>query len=87
MVAGRMTRMTGIFTTPGFTDEFIHLYLAEQLSDGTAAFDHDEFIETVRLPLSAALQMVESGDVTDGKTIIALLFAHAFLLSSRAGSR
>lgn len=81
MVAGRMTRLTGIHTTPGFTDEFIHLFLAEDLAEGSTAFDHDEFIEQARMPLSAALRLVESGEITDGKTICSLLFASQFLLS------
>lgn len=83
MVAGRMTRMTGLFTTPGFTDEFIHLFLAEELREGSTAYDHDEFIELARMPLSRALDGVRSGDITDGKTLCALLFASSFLLSPR----
>lgn len=86
MVAGRMTRMTGIFTTPGFTDEFIHLFLAEDLSEGALAFDHDEFIESAHMPLSAALERVERGEITDGKTICSLLFARCFLLSASQSS-
>ena len=80
MIAGRMTRMTGIFTTPGFTDEFIHLFLAEDLREGTTAYDHDEFIELARMPLSRALAAIHRGEITDGKTVCAILFAHAFLL-------
>jgi ADP-ribose pyrophosphatase len=86
MAAGRMTRMTGIYTTPGFTDEFIHLYLAEELEEGTTAHDEDEFIEQARMPLSTALALIESGEITDGKTIVTLLFASRFLLHARAGS-
>ena len=85
MSAGRIVRMTGIYTTPGFTDEFIHLYLAEDLREGTTAYDHDEFIEIARMPLSEALRRVESGEINDGKTIICLLYARTFLLSAGAG--
>lgn len=81
MVPGRITRMTGIHTTPGFTDEFIHIFLAEDLSEETTSYDHDEFMEIVRLPFSKALGMVERGEITDGKTICALLFARTFLLT------
>ena len=80
MIAGTMTRLTGIFTTPGFTDEFIHLFLAEDLREGTTAYDHDEFIELARMPLSRALAAIHRGEITDGKTVCAILFAHAFLL-------
>ena len=78
--AGRLTPMQGIFTTPGFTDEFIHLFLAEELRPGDTAFDHDEFIEPVEMPLSAALEAVRSGEISDAKTVTALLYASTFLL-------
>lgn len=82
MMAGRMTRLTGIHTTPGFTDEFIHLFLAEELHGGTIAFDQDEFIESTTMKLSAALAMIADGRITDGKTLCTLLFARQFLLDS-----
>jgi ADP-ribose pyrophosphatase len=82
MVAGRMTRLTGIFTTPGFTDEFIHLFLAEELTEGSTAYDQDEFIELARMPLSSALAGIRRGEITDGKTVCSILFAHAFLFSA-----
>lgn len=78
--AGRLTHLTSIYTTPGFTDERIHLFLAEDLTPGRVARDADEFIELVRLPLSAALARVESSEVTDAKTICTLLYAAAFRL-------
>lgn len=84
MIPGRMTAMTGIFTTPGFTDEYIHLFLAEDLREGETSFDHDEFIETVRLPLSHALTAIREGEITDGKTISSVLYAATFLLAGRA---
>lgn len=80
MVAGRLTRLTSILTTPGFTDERIHLFLAEELTPGTTTHDHDEFIETVPLPLSEALRMVREGEIEDAKTLCTLLFAAGFLL-------
>ena len=82
LIAGRLTPLTTIYTSPGFTDELIHLYLAEELSTGTIARDIDEFIELVRLPLSAALAMVERGEVSDAKTICTLLHAATFRLRS-----
>lgn len=79
MVPGRITHLMGIHTTPGFTDEFIHIFLAEELTEEATSFDPDEFIELVRIPFSDALAMVERGEVTDAKTICALLFARSFL--------
>jgi ADP-ribose pyrophosphatase len=79
-VAGSLQRLTIIYTTPGFTDELIHLFIAYDLSEGALAREADEFIDLVRLPLSSALEMVRNGDITDAKTICTLLYAHAFLL-------
>lgn len=80
MVAGRLTRLTSIYTTPGFTDELIHLFLAEDLRPGRIARDVDEFIELHQVPLSQAMRMVEAGEITDAKSICTLLYAAAFRL-------
>jgi ADP-ribose pyrophosphatase len=81
LVAGALTFMTSIFTTPGFTDEQIRLYLATDCTGtGTGKLDHDEFIEPVELSLAEALERVRAGEITDGKTICCLLFAARFLL-------
>lgn len=80
LVAGNLTFLTTIFTTPGFTDEQIRLYLATDCSRGTENFDHDEFIEPVILPMSEALERVRTGEISDGKTICTLLYAAGFLL-------
>jgi len=70
--------LTTILTTPGFTDEKISIYMATGLTQGEAAREADEFLEMCPMPLSAALSMVESGEIRDGKTIIGLLFAAGF---------
>lgn len=77
--AGTLVRLTSILTTPGFTDERIHLFLARDLQPGRSTPDRDEFIETVRLPFSEALRMIRTEEVTDAKTICTLLFVAAFL--------
>jgi ADP-ribose pyrophosphatase len=81
MAAGRIHRLTSILTTPGFTDERIHLFVAHDLRPGSFGRDDDEFIELVRLPLSRALAMIESGEISDAKTICTLLFASRFGLT------
>lgn len=80
MRAGSIRKLGSIHTTPGFTDEEIHLFLAWDLSSGQVARDADEFVELVRLPLSAALSMISEGEITDAKTICTLLFAERFVL-------
>ena len=76
--ADTLIPLTSILTTPGFTDERIHLFLATGLREGSTGHDHDEFMELVTLPLSEALRMVEDGTIGDAKTICALLYADRF---------
>ena len=79
--AERIDYLTSIYTTPGFTDEKIHLFMATGLAAGETKHEADEFLELQPMLLSKALEMVEAGEVQDGKTIIALLFAAGFRLS------
>ncbi len=70
---GALEPLGGIFVAPGYTTEFIHLFLATGLEESRLAMDDDEFIELVRMPLADALALVESGEIIDGKTATALL--------------
>ena len=79
LVAGTLRYLTAIYTAPGFTDERIHLYVASDLTAGAVQHEADEFIETVRLPLSRALEMVRDGEITDAKTMCTLLYAAGFV--------
>jgi ADP-ribose pyrophosphatase len=63
------------FTTPGFTDERIHLFAASGLTAGESQLESDEFVELHPVPVASALRMIESGEIVDGKTMIALLLA------------
>ncbi len=73
--AGRLEPLAQILTTPGFTDERIHLFAAEDLSPGRQRLDDDELIELVPLPLTEALAMVWSDALPDAKSSLALLHA------------
>lgn len=70
--------LTSMFTTPGFTDERIHLFLAQGLTRGEARREADEFMEVETVALSAALRMVKRGEIQDAKTVLGLLFAAGF---------
>ena len=71
--AGKIWKLTTIATTVGFSNEMIHLYAATDLTAGEKHPDDDEFINTVKIPLTAALQLVESGKIIDAKSIISIL--------------
>jgi ADP-ribose pyrophosphatase len=73
--AGRIVRTGSVLTTPGFTDERIHLFCAYDLVAGTAAPEAHEVLRTEIVPLARALAMIESGEICDGKTIAALFLA------------
>lgn len=73
--AGRLRRLATIFTTPGFTDEQIHLFLAESLGRGHPQHEADEFLEIVETTLTEAVKMVERGAIVDAKTATAILLA------------
>lgn len=71
--AGKIWKLTTIATTVGFTNEYIHLYAAADLTPGKQHTDADEFINTVKIPLTAALHMVETGKIIDSKSVISIL--------------
>jgi len=81
-VAGHMEEIHVFYTSPGFCDERIWLYLATGLRRGAQDVETDESIEVVKLPLNRALKMVGSGEICDGKTILGLSVAHARMLAS-----
>ncbi len=84
--AGSLRPLTSIFTTPGFSDEVIRLYLATDLSEGRSELDDDEFLEVVRMPLSEAVEMVRKGDIVDCKSIATILYVAHFLAGDAKGT-
>ncbi len=78
----RMDRLFTMYTTPGFTDEKIHLFMATGLTSGDAERESDEFVELVPMPLSTALAMLERGEIQDAKTALGLLYAAGFRTNS-----
>lgn len=78
MRASQLSRLTTIYTTPGFTDERIHLFLAGGLEEGTHRREADEFMELRPTPWSEAMRLIEQGAIMDGKTLVSLLYVQAF---------
>jgi len=73
--AGRIEHLGWIFTTPGFTDEVIHLFAAFDLEPIPTRHEDDEVIEVLRVPLREALEKVWRGEINDAKSALALLHA------------
>lgn len=72
LIAKTWSYLGPMHPTPGYSTEVIHLFHAHTLSQGQTEFDPDESIETIRIPLTKALQMIENKAITDSKTIICL---------------
>ncbi len=77
--AGELIHLTTFYTTPGFTDERIHVFAAAGLDAGEAQKESDEILDLAVIPLSEAVAMVQDGRLVDGKSMVGLLFARFFL--------
>jgi ADP-ribose pyrophosphatase len=73
MRPAHIEKIGGIFVAPGYTTEYIHLYYATGMSDDPLPQDADEAISVERVALADALQLIETGEIADGKSITALL--------------
>lgn len=78
--AAELEHLTTIYTTPGFTDEQIHIFLATGLTVGDTQHERDEFIEVEALSISRILEMIRDGELIDSKSVAALLFVAGFRL-------
>lgn len=79
--AGQLEHLTTIYTTPGFTDERIHLFLATEITVGEPRVEPDEFIQVEALPISRVLEMIREGELIDAKSIVALLYVAGYCLN------
>jgi ADP-ribose pyrophosphatase len=80
-IAGRIEHLTTVYTTPGFTDEQIHLFVASDIEPGEPNREADEFIEVKAVPLSETLAMIKEGEIVDAKSIVALLYLAGYHMS------
>lgn len=81
--ARRWRKLVRFFASPGFLGEWMQVYLAEDLTPGSAKPEEDESIDVAMIRLSVLLRMIENGEIHDGKTMIALLLYER----QREGSR
>jgi len=72
-VTNRVKKLLEFYTTPGFSNEIIHIYLAENLKPGKMNLDEDENIEIVTLSIEEVLDKIKAGEIKDAKTIIGVL--------------
>lgn len=72
-IAANIKKILEFYTTPGFCNEVMHLYLARNLQEGIANPDEDEYIEAVYLSLEEAMDKIKNGEIKDSKTIVAIM--------------
>ncbi|GEL08478.1 NUDIX hydrolase [Salisediminibacterium halotolerans] len=72
--AASMTKLLSFYTSPGFADEIVHLFLADSLTAGDSGTDDDEFVERVDVTFEEAKRMIENGEIHDAKTAYAVQY-------------
>ena len=83
LTAGRLQYLGANFTSPGYSEEVLHIYLARDLHRGAAHLDPGEFLNVERHPLEKLVQMALDGELCDGKTTVALLKTQLLLARER----
>jgi ADP-ribose pyrophosphatase len=78
--AGELQELGGFYLAPGYTNEYMLVYLAKDLFESPLDPDDDEFLQIVTMPVVEAYQKAYSGEISDGKTLASLLLAKPFLV-------
>jgi len=87
VTASQWDKLGAIVTTPGFSDEVIHLFLARGLRPARQQLEPDEVLTVLRVPFAKALEMARTGEIRDAKSMCALFLAAAFPGAFQGASR
>ena len=79
MGTGSLQKIGEYYLAPGYSTEFMHVYLAMDLYPSSLPHDEDEFLTVVRHPLTRVLEFARSGGIQDAKTLASLFLAVPFL--------
>jgi len=79
LAAGRISEVFSAFSSPGYSSEVIHYFLAKDMVKTKQKNDHDEFIDVVIMPVKKAVKLVGDGRVRDNKTIIGIMLAEKWI--------
>ncbi|MBR7110317.1 MAG: NUDIX hydrolase [Clostridia bacterium] len=80
LVAEKWDYVGGFCPSPGYTDEIVHIYIARELSMSQAKPDEDEFLDVEKYNIIKIDKMIDSGEITDAKTVLAI---YKYALSER----
>ncbi|MGA2489195.1 MAG: NUDIX hydrolase [Anaerolineales bacterium] len=79
MAAGILAHLGGFYLAPGYSTEYMHVYLATELHSDPLEADADEFLTVEYIPLGKVLAMVKHGEIPDAKSLAAILLAQSHL--------
>lgn len=79
MRAGNLQKVGAFYLAPGYSTEFMVVFVATELKDDPLKADDDEFLEIEKIPVKKAFEMAEHGKVPDAKSLAALLLARSHL--------
>lgn len=79
MAAGTLTKVGDFYLAPGYSTEFMHVYLATGLSLSPLEADADEFLSVESVSVAETIQMAEKGEIPDAKSLAALFLAKSAL--------
>lgn len=82
---GSLRHLSSFYTSPGFADEILHLYVAEDLTPGSVHLDEDEFLECEAITLEEAKRYIAESRISDAKTIMAVYAWQLYALTGTIG--
>ncbi len=82
-VDGKFTHLTTIYTSPGFCNEKIDIYLVQDFMEKGSNPDDDEFLHIIKIHFDECIRMINSGEISDAKSIVGILMAHDYLKNDR----
>jgi ADP-ribose pyrophosphatase len=83
MEAGRLQKVGEFYLAPGYSTEFMVVYLATDLKHNPLQADDDEFLEVEKIPLAEAIARAERGEIPDAKSLAALFMARPYLMQGK----
>lgn len=79
-VGGKLIHLASFYSSPGFCNEIMHVYLAVDFIKKENSLEDDEFLQIVELKMEDALSYIKSGKIKDAKTIIGILLVHDYMV-------
>ena len=79
MAAGKLQKVGAFYLAPGYSTEFMVVFVATDLKQNPLKADYDEFLQVEKVPVKKAMEMAEGGEVPDAKSLAALLLARSYL--------